>query len=95
MDTTTALVPHVLPAYPRPALLLVVATPFTIKLITTSHPQFRFLGDPSAEFTKALDLDFDASKIFGGVRSKRYALVIEDGKVKSVSPQIRYSVSGW
>ncbi|EOO01990.1 putative tsa family protein [Phaeoacremonium minimum UCRPA7] len=46
---------------------------------------FRFLGDPSAEFTKALDLDFDASKIFGGVRSKRYALVIEDGKVKSVN----------
>jgi 2-Cys peroxiredoxin 5 len=31
-----------------------------------------------------LDLDFDASAIFGGPRSKRYALVVEDGKVKEV-----------
>lgn len=32
----------------------------------------------------ALDLGFDGSAIFGGVRSKRYALMIEDGKVKEV-----------
>ncbi len=44
--------------------------------------QVRFLGDPSAKFTEALDLGFDGAAIFGGVRSKRYALVIEDGKVK-------------
>ncbi|KAJ2904114.1 AhpC/TSA family protein [Zalerion maritima] len=43
----------------------------------------RVLGDPTAEFTKELDLDFDGSAIFGGPRGKRYALVIEDGKVKS------------
>lgn len=42
----------------------------------------RFLGDPSAEFTKALDVDFTAAEIFGHARSKRYALVVEDGKVK-------------
>lgn len=42
----------------------------------------RFLADPHAAFTKALDLDFDATKIFGQPRSKRYALVIADGKVK-------------
>lgn len=30
-----------------------------------------------------LELDFDGTAIFGGVRGKRYALVIEDGKVKS------------
>ncbi|KAK7757358.1 hypothetical protein SLS62_000370 [Diatrype stigma] len=44
----------------------------------------RFVGDPTGEFTKALDLGFDAYAIFGGVRSKRYALVVENGKVKSV-----------
>ena len=44
--------------------------------------QIRFLADPSATFTKALDLDFDAPAIFGGPRSKRYALVVEGGKVK-------------
>lgn len=32
--------------------------------------------------TKALDLSFDGASIFGGDRSKRYALVIEDGAVK-------------
>ncbi|KAF2204943.1 AhpC/TSA family protein [Delitschia confertaspora ATCC 74209] len=42
----------------------------------------RFLADPSAEFTKALDLSFDGKAIFGGDRSKRYTLVIEDGAVK-------------
>ncbi|PGH00308.1 hypothetical protein AJ79_08239 [Helicocarpus griseus UAMH5409] len=42
----------------------------------------RFLGDAQAEFTKALDLAFDATTIFGNPRSKRYVLVIEDGKVK-------------
>ncbi|KAH6677430.1 Redoxin [Halenospora varia] len=41
----------------------------------------RFLGDPSGKFTEALDLAFDGTAIFGGPRSKRYALVLEDGKV--------------
>jgi len=40
------------------------------------------LADPHAEFTRALDLDFDGTAIFGQPRSKRYALVVEDGKVK-------------
>ena len=44
--------------------------------------QIRFLGDPQAAFTDALDLSFDATAIFGQPRSKRYALLIEDGKVK-------------
>ncbi|KAH7409946.1 AhpC/TSA family protein [Phaeosphaeria sp. MPI-PUGE-AT-0046c] len=42
----------------------------------------RFLGDPSLAFTKALDLSFDGASVFGGDRSKRYALVIENGAVK-------------
>jgi peroxiredoxin len=44
--------------------------------------QIRFLGDPSVAFTKELDLSFDGASIFGGDRSKRYALVIENGAVK-------------
>lgn len=44
--------------------------------------QIRFLGDPSSAFTNALDLSFDGSSIFGGPRSKRYALTVEAGKVK-------------
>jgi len=44
----------------------------------------RFLADPHATFTSALDLTFDSKAIFGNERSKRYALVIQDGKVKEV-----------
>lgn len=43
--------------------------------------QIKFLADPRGEFTEALDLKFDASKVFGNERSKRYALYTEDGKV--------------
>ena len=42
----------------------------------------RFLADPQGEFTRELDLLFDAGKIFGNERSKRYALVVEEGRVK-------------
>ncbi|KAF2760154.1 Redoxin [Pseudovirgaria hyperparasitica] len=46
-----------------------------------SKSGIRFLADPSAAFAKSLDLTFDAPQIFGGPRSKRYALLIKDGKV--------------
>ncbi|MCJ1441192.1 MAG: hypothetical protein MMC23_001678 [Stictis urceolatum] len=64
-----------------------VNDPFVMKawaatLDSGSKSGIRFLADPSATFTKALDLDFDAPAIFGGPRSKRYALVVEGGKVK-------------
>lgn len=45
----------------------------------------RFVGDPNGEFAKAWDTQFDTSGILGGVnRSKRYAAVVEDGKVTRV-----------
>lgn len=44
--------------------------------------QIRFIADPALAFTKGLDLAFDGAAIFGGDRGKRYALVIENGKVK-------------
>lgn len=47
--------------------------------------QIRFLADPSGEFTKSLDLLFDSKAIFGNDRSKRYALIIEDGKVTKIA----------
>jgi 2-Cys peroxiredoxin 5 len=43
--------------------------------------KIRMLADPSAAWTKALGLDVDASGALGNVRSKRYAMVVEDGKV--------------
>lgn len=40
----------------------------------------RMLADPAAEFVKKLGLDVDAA-VLGGTRSKRFALVAEDGVV--------------
>ncbi|MDI1485113.1 MAG: hypothetical protein OHK93_000248 [Ramalina farinacea] len=49
----------------------------------TGKTGIRFLGDPTGKFTEALDLTFDSAAIFGNYRSKRYALTVEDGKIKS------------
>ncbi|KAK6085237.1 TSA family protein [Seiridium cupressi] len=66
-----------------------VNDPFVMKawqdqLDPTNESGIRFLADASGDFTKALELDFDSVAIFGNRRAKRYALVLEDGKVKSV-----------
>jgi peroxiredoxin len=44
--------------------------------------QIEFLSDGAAEFAKAVDLTFDGSANGLGVRSKRYAMLVEDGVVK-------------
>jgi hypothetical protein len=45
----------------------------------------RFLGDPAGNFTRALDVEFDSAALLGNNRSKRYALLTEDGKVTKVA----------
>ena len=47
----------------------------------TGKSGIRFLADPHSELTSALDLSFDGAAIFGNARSKRYALVVENGEV--------------
>lgn len=42
------------------------------------------LADPNAELTKALELQTDLPPL-GGIRSKRYSMVIEDGVIKSLN----------
>lgn len=43
----------------------------------------RMLADPSALFTKALGLQVDAA-VLGGIRSKRYGMIVVDGKVTAL-----------
>lgn len=45
----------------------------------------RFLGDPDGSFTRALDVEFESAAILGTNRSKRYALVVKDGKITDVN----------
>merc|ERR1719204_2278687 len=40
----------------------------------------RMLADTKCELTKALDMELDIKDLLGSVRSKRYAMLVEDGK---------------
>jgi peroxiredoxin len=44
----------------------------------------RMLSDGNAEFARALGLDFDGSGFGLGTRSKRYAMIVDDGTVKTL-----------
>ena len=44
-----------------------------------------FLADGNGEFAKAIDLTFDGSGNGLGVRSKRYAMVVDNGVVKTLN----------
>jgi peroxiredoxin len=44
--------------------------------------KIQFLADNNAEFAKALGMEFDATGGLGGLRSKRYAMLVDDGVVK-------------
>jgi peroxiredoxin len=46
--------------------------------------RIELLSDGNAEFTKAIGLDFDASAVGLGTRSKRYAMVVDDGVVRTL-----------
>eukprot|EP00931_Biecheleriopsis_adriatica_P119577 TRINITY_DN94802_c0_g1_i1.p1 TRINITY_DN94802_c0_g1~~TRINITY_DN94802_c0_g1_i1.p1 ORF type:complete len:225 (-),score=71.52 TRINITY_DN94802_c0_g1_i1:76-666(-) len=41
----------------------------------------RMLADTKCELTKALDMELDATAKLGNVRSQRYAMIVEDGKI--------------
>ncbi len=45
----------------------------------------RMLADGSATYTKALGLDMDLTARGMGVRSRRYAMLVEDGVVKRLN----------
>ena len=55
---------------------------FTIYANCKLAAQIRFLGDATGKFSEALDVLFDSTAVFGNKRSKRYALVVDGGKVK-------------
>jgi peroxiredoxin len=45
------------------------------------------LADPDAAFTKAVGMDVDASGAGLGIRSKRYAMVVNNGVVEAFLPE--------
>jgi peroxiredoxin len=53
------------------------------------------VADGNGDFAKALGLDFDGSGIGFGIRSQRYAAIVEDGVVKHVAVEkpMKFEVS--
>ena len=49
---------------------------------TGAAGKIEMLADGSGDFAKALGLDIDLSAFGLGIRSKRYAMMVEDGVVK-------------
>jgi peroxiredoxin len=56
----------------------------------------RMMADGSADFTRAMGLEFDLTARGMGVRSQRYAMLVEDGVVKSLDVEApgKFEVSG-
>ncbi len=55
------------------------------KKATGAGSKIEFLSDGNGEFVKAIDLALDASGVGLGTRSKRYAMLVEDGVVKKLN----------
>jgi peroxiredoxin len=61
--------------------------PFVLGAWSRSVPgadKITFLSDGNGEFSKALGLTFDGSGFGLGTRSHRYAMIVEDGRVKAL-----------
>jgi peroxiredoxin len=52
---------------------------------TGAEGKILFLADGNGDFTKAIGLEFDASAVGLGERSKRYAMLADDGVVKALN----------
>ena len=66
-------------------LCISVNDPFVMKAWAKTYPEnkhVKFLADGSALYTHALGLELDLSEKGLGIRSRRYALLVDDLKVK-------------
>ncbi|KAL0345225.1 UNVERIFIED_CONTAM: Peroxiredoxin-2 [Sesamum radiatum] len=66
-------------------LCISVNDPFVMKAWAKTFPDnkhVKFLADGSATYTRALGLELDLSEKGLGIRSRRFALLVEDLKVK-------------
>ncbi len=69
-------------------ICLAVNDPFVMQAwaaSTGAAGKLAFIADGNATLTKALGMDVDLSIAALGVRSKRYAMLVEDGTVKALN----------
>ncbi|KAI4377759.1 hypothetical protein MLD38_015337 [Melastoma candidum] len=80
-------------------LCLSVNDPFVMKAWAKTYPDnkhVKFLADGSGKYTQALGLELDLSEKGLGIRSRRYALLVEDLKVKvaNIESGGEFTISG-
>ncbi|KAG5537732.1 hypothetical protein RHGRI_024998 [Rhododendron griersonianum] len=80
-------------------LCLSVNDPFVMKAWAKTYPEnkhVKFLADGSATYTQALGLELDLSEKGLGTRSRRFALLVDDLKVKvaNIESGGEFTVSG-
>lgn len=80
-------------------LLVSVNDPFVMKAWAKTYPDnkfVKFLADGSAKYTQALGLELDLTEKGLGVRSRRFALLADDLKVKvaNIEQGGEFAVSG-
>jgi len=65
-----------------------VNDPFVMEAWGKAHSadgKVRMMADTNAELTKALGLDLDLTAVLGGIRSKRFSMVVDDGKISKLN----------
>ncbi|KAL3649253.1 thioredoxin peroxidase Tpx1 [Castilleja foliolosa] len=80
-------------------LCISVNDPFVMKAWAKTYPEnkhVKFVADGSAAYTRVLGLELDLSEKGLGVRSRRFALLVEDLKVKvaNIESGGEFTVSG-
>ncbi|KAL1825476.1 hypothetical protein DCAR_0313671 [Daucus carota subsp. sativus] len=80
-------------------LLISVNDPFVMKAWAKTYPDtkfVKFLADGSGKYTHALGLELDLTEKGLGVRSRRFAAVVDDLKVQTINIEAggEFTVSG-
>lgn len=60
---------------------------------TESEGKIMMLADGSADFAKAIGLEFDLTAAGMGIRSKRYSMLVENGVVKTLNIETEKGVN--
>ncbi len=69
-----------------------VNDPFVMEAWGKAHAadgKVRMLADTTGAYTKALGLDLDLTAALGGVRTKRFSAVVENGVVTKLNVEVR------
>lgn len=57
------------------------------KLGAEEETKLHFLADDTGEFTAAIGMGCDSRSLLGGLRSERYAMIVQDGLIEYIESE--------